>query len=53
VGCHGDAPLAVCKHLCGLRGRCIAAMLATLVAVRKDSDAKAELMECGVGNAEC
>ncbi len=29
--------------LCGLRDRCIAAMLATLVAVCKDRDTKAEL----------
>jgi hypothetical protein len=29
VGRRGAAPLAVCKHLCGLRDRCIAAMLAT------------------------
>ena len=28
--------------LCGLRDRCIAAMLATLVAVRNDRDTKAE-----------
>src|SRR5262245_18543795 len=33
--------------LCGLRDRCIAAMLATLVAVRKDRDAKAELNRRG------
>ena len=32
-----------CPVLCGLRDRCIAAMLATLVAVRKDGDTKAEL----------
>ena len=33
--------------LCGLRDRCIAAMLATLVAVCKDRDAKAELNRRG------
>ena len=38
VGCHGAAPV-----LCGLRDRCIAAMLATLVPVRKDRDTKVEL----------
>jgi hypothetical protein len=43
VGRHGAALNAVGQHLCGLRDRCIAAMLATLVAVRKDRDAKAEL----------
>jgi hypothetical protein len=43
VGRHGADLNAVRKHLCGLRDRCIAAMLATLVAVRKDRDAKAEL----------
>jgi hypothetical protein len=31
-----------CPVLCGLRDRCIAAMLATLVPVRKDRDTKAE-----------
>jgi len=28
VGCHGAALNAVRRHLCGLRDRCIAAMLA-------------------------
>jgi hypothetical protein len=42
VGRHGAAVVAVRKHLCGLRDLCIAAMLATQVAVRKDRDAKAE-----------
>ena len=32
-----------CPALCGLRDRCIAAMLATLVPVRKDRDTKVEL----------
>jgi hypothetical protein len=32
-----------CPVLCGLRDRCIAAMLATLVPVRTDRDTKAEL----------
>ena len=39
---NGGSPRC-CPVLCGLRNRCIAAMLATLVAVRKDRDAKAEL----------
>ena len=36
-----------CPVLCGLRDRCIAAMLATLVPVRKDRDTKAELNRRG------
>src|SRR5580765_6234565 len=39
---NGGSPRC-CPVLCGLRDRCIAAMLATLVAVRKDRDTKAEL----------
>ena len=39
---NGGSPRC-CPVLCGLRDRCIAAMLATLVAIRKDRDAKAEL----------
>ena len=35
--------LAVRKHLCGLRDRCIAAMLATLGGRPQGRDAKAEL----------
>ncbi len=31
-----------CPVLCGLRDRCIAAMLATLMPVRKDRDTKAD-----------
>ena len=39
---NGGSPRC-CPVLCGLRDRCIAAMLATLVAVRKERNAKAEL----------
>ncbi len=35
-----------CPVLCGLRDRCIAAMLATPMPVRKDRDTKAELNHC-------
>src|SRR5580658_2037892 len=39
---NGESPRC-CPVLCGLRDRCIASMLATLVAVCKDRDAMAEL----------
>jgi hypothetical protein len=43
VGRHGAALNAVRKHLCGLRDRCIAAMLATLAGRPEGRDTKAEL----------
>jgi hypothetical protein len=43
VGRHGAALNAVRKHLCGLRDRCIAAMLVTLGGRPQGRDTKAEL----------
>ena len=43
VGRHSAALNAVRKHLCGLRDRCIAAMLATLGGHPQGRDTKAEL----------
>ena len=40
---HGAALVAVRQHLCGLRNRCIAAMLATLGGRPQGRDTKAEL----------